>query len=226
MTQRTQFIAWRPDTGEPVYLPDAVALARWAQARRLTTVDAWKVDDLAREVRPATFTRDGDAWTLRVRHQAGKLRVPADPSDDPRTLMVVNYVEQHLSCLGVGGARVALRPERFDPAGWERATAGWFDPTNAYAPFGYLPPVRGDLGWVIRYCPEIIAEQTAPLPEGLFVTYLEALDLRLVLNIVHQHMEPLERERLIDEVIHDFGPGHSVLLTEVQMRALDARAAG
>lgn len=207
-TPAITYVTWSA-ARRPAFHLDEAALVRWAQARRMTTVPAWRVDNEQCRMVPVMATRDGQRWDI-----SGQI-VPADELDDPWPLEIVDFMERELNRIDFTPVRVAVAAWRSpDPAN---------DPLGLYAPFGFLPPVLAGEDWIWRYCPELIAAQTEHLTDESREFYLHYINLRVSLHPTYVDLDDRERENIIENSVYDSGPDQHHIITEVQMRALDAR---
>lgn len=96
-------------------------------------------------------------------------------------------------------------------------------PEDSHKLFGWLPPVLEGRVFVVRYCPEIIAEQLEGLENHQVSDYLLTLTFSWDLHITNFESSREEREALINRCLYDIAPKSMSLLSEIQMRALDAQ---
>lgn len=207
-----EFVVW-DDDHNPAYLADSRALVRWAQAHQRSIVIAWRLrDDTCSIERRALQSEGPSSWVLTDEQDNVIEHLPADPSSDPRTLAVVDYVESHIAG--------PLIPLRTAPSDWDPSHPT--DTVGTYARFGFLPPQPEGRHWVWRYCPDIIAAQSASLSDQQFEAYLNQVDCRVSMALVHSDDYPLDKlERVIHDTIYSAGPDLTALLDDVQMRVLD-----
>ncbi len=209
--QPIQFIAWDADR-VPSYFPDLAGLARWAQMRQLTTVDVWQVNDAEGKIERRWISRTDAWWDLRDALDQPLGSVIADPSEDPRTLAVVDFAETTMAVL--------VTPVRVLPDDWDPADPA--DELGVYARFGYLPPTFVAGEWLWPYCPDLIADQTRHLDDDWFAGYLAQMDMRVGMHTVLVDQTAEQREREISVALYNAGPELNGAVNEVHMKALDS----
>lgn len=206
-------------------LADDKALVRWAQARGLTALDAWHVDNAQQLMIPCHLSRTGINWSFTYPHAPSMelndvhWDVPADPSDDPRVLRIVEAIE-------AGGATTVLEPVRWTLSEWPpydlHADA---DPNMIGQKLGsvYDIDVIDDthIGRYWHYCPDRVALVAEHLEDSELGQLLDYLEGRVSLTMVNERLEPHERERFIDQTFLDPNPELSEMLTGLLTRALD-----
>ncbi len=134
-----------------------------------------------------------------------------------RTESIETYFREAMSRVGAIG--LPLTPERWEAEAPE-------DPSNLHRPFGWMPPYQRAPGlFVFRFCPTLIASQTAHLDDKALTEYLEAVSFCADLHITHWELSDDDREALITRALYDIASGSLALLGDVQMRALDAAKA-
>lgn len=85
-------------------------------------------------------------------------------------------------------------------------------------PFGWTP-VGEDL--TFRFCPELIAEQTAQLEDEWLRKYLDAVETTADLLAIHSDIEDLDaRWAHVEGLIYELGPDSLGLMSDVQLAAL------
>jgi hypothetical protein len=183
--REVEFVAW--DTNRvPAYLPDVESVTRWAQAQGVDRCVAWRLLHDQGRVELRHFVRVGDAWEVTAPDGIVITTVAADPSDDPRTLAVVNYVAAHMAAIPVEPIRVA--------SPWATESA------SRWAGAGFDPPLRTPLDeYVWRYCPDLIAERCRDLNDVDFDIVLSTIDTFLSLHVANAHLPLVEREQVLDE---------------------------
>lgn len=206
-------------------LADDEALVRWAQARGLRSVDAWHAEPGQKLMIPCHLSRTGVNWTfsyprgISIELNDVQWNVPADPSDDPRVLRIVETIE-------TGGSASVLEPVRWTLSEWPpqdlHADA---DPNEIGQKLGsvYDIDVIDDthIGRYWHYCPERVALVAERLDEPELGQLLDYLEGRVSLTVVNERLEPHERERFIDQTFLEPNPELSDLLTGLLTRALD-----
>lgn len=206
-------------------LADDKALVRWAQARQLRSLDAWHAIPGQQIMAPCHLSRRGISWTFSYPKSSTidfndvHWDVPADPSDDPRVLRIVEAIES-------GASASVLEPVRWTASEWPpydlHADA---DPNQIGQKLGsvYDIDVIDDtrIGRYWHYCPErvaLVAEQLDDAQLGQLLDYLEG---RVGVTMINERLEPHERERFIDQTFLEPNPELSEMLTGLLTRALD-----
>lgn len=199
-----RYIVWAP-SGEPTALPSSSALVRWAQARRLTSLEVWVVLAPAQQIVRASMSRQDRLWAIRYEDEV--VTIPADPSDDTRTLQAVSLLSE--------ADNQTLSLVRYSLAEWPPVGP------RVGALLGSMPPILVDDQWEWHYCPDWIAELTRDLSDTEFWVYLQSVDLRANLAIVHRHLSEYELETLLDDMLHEkMPPTHINMLMKVRWRAI------
>ncbi len=216
MLNHVEFIAWDRD-GKPAYLADKAAVVRWAQRVWPEGVSMYRIAHAAQTVRPVSLIPEDGGFALATIES--REWIPLDPCRDPYGLAVIDHFEEWGRTLPPDVEIHRVAPDRWDDM------AG-FDPVGGYHRHGFLQPSDTTEGWIVRYCPEIIGEQISGLSANDVHAYLSSLDVRFHMHINHAGISPEDMERLIDRSLYDLDPEASRITNEVQMRALDRRAAG
>lgn len=150
-----------------------------------------------------------------------------------RTVEVMDRLNAH--CLYIGILPAAKIKEQW-------ATADLYDPSNLHRPYGWVPPFHEPeiahpeicpcaacaaganvATFVLRFCPEIIAEQSVEvgLDDEHFTLYLDVIEYLISMFVLHRDKPWDEREALVDKALWDEAEDSLKLLTSVQMAVLD-----
>lgn len=214
-------IAWVvfDDDGAHAVADDA-ALIRSAQAEGVDKISAWRAETAERTMELCTAVREGTRWRFTQWNEGGDFHwdAPADPSDDPRVLGIVERIET--------AAQVVATPVRWTAAEWPppdlHADA---DPNRIGQRLGsVLDNGVGDGGAVVsywHYCPERIARVVDELDDSRLDQIMDYLEGRMAMTLVHAKADPVERERLIDQTYLEPNPTLQDVLTALLLRAMD-----
>lgn len=121
--------------------------------------------------------------------------------EDRRTRHVQEFLHQHLAPV--------MRLDLFPPDTWTGS------------PFGWDPPYQHEGLFVLRYCPDIIANHTADLFVDDCDDYLRAVVSCALLHVIHQDVPAEQRVAVVEGALYDTAPGTIAVLSRVQMAALD-----